>query len=818
MMLRVLKEKFFRLGHDEDGAALVITLAMFFLMYLGCMGVYAISMAVKERIHLQNAADAAAYSAAVVQADTLSRIATINRAMSWTYVDMTRHQMDYIVRRWLGHTCDHYERDMNGGTDEKGHKRDSLSDYNKNSVLYKPVHVYLSPFGPNAPCSAHRSFGVGYYIGADDVSPLMVHLNGRDPSKYRMPRNAGNVRLPSISSGHNELEALVRAKLVVNDAEYVLKYASIIPRLTACLPNDLEAIVKLTYDCLADLSPSVMTRLVLLDNLAQAQNIDLSVGGDIGVPLLMKNQINIDKFAIAKMNVCERYLALDLPNRVEACVKDVLDANLASFPPNAIMYTVQQFKALGDELAGQLPSYLMSFNHDMGYLRDIFNTETDENTFLSFSDYPNIYDTFETGINQWFVRGNGAHRTDGEYGIQRCYKHMTKSWIAHDKSINAGEPLSKFHATHSPLEPTSWNTKKLESADASCALFSEWMWWSDTWYCFRIWIPYPPGYITIHLNLPHYQEIWPSKPSCPHHSKPGLLGLKSGELTMPDWSSFFSVGSLTSAAKSHCIKKRKWRPPKFRSHDYTPNIDFGLRPLINKLASIDNLLGNYEPIEEYHDGCFIWPDLLSPRGSICKFTGYSRLYADDPHLYNKSYVGVKAMPLVLDSSYFGKAGTISVGIRRQNENVFVRFLNSIEGIFTAFDPDWNGVGEATHTYVFASAKAGYKDKGEAASSLAYKIDWQPGNQKWNLCQSDWDAVFVPVRKAYSDAISGFWLDGGDEMLEDWVQRDTDMWKPLGSGNEGDYTCRNIDAPRGMLLGNGHDGTLKWRELSHVMFH
>ena len=82
----ILRDKMLHLGSDEDGAALVVTLAMFFLMYLGCMGVYAMSMAVKDRIHLQNACDAAAYSAAVVQADTLSRIATINRAMSWTYV------------------------------------------------------------------------------------------------------------------------------------------------------------------------------------------------------------------------------------------------------------------------------------------------------------------------------------------------------------------------------------------------------------------------------------------------------------------------------------------------------------------------------------------------------------------------------------------------------------------------------------------------------------------------------------------------------------------------------------------------------------
>lgn len=110
-MLRVLRDKFLRLGRDEDGVALVTTLAVFMFMYLICMGVYAIGTAVKTRIHLQNACDAAAYSAAVVQADTLSRIATINRAMAWTYITMTRRQMDYIVYKWLEKACRDYDID-----------------------------------------------------------------------------------------------------------------------------------------------------------------------------------------------------------------------------------------------------------------------------------------------------------------------------------------------------------------------------------------------------------------------------------------------------------------------------------------------------------------------------------------------------------------------------------------------------------------------------------------------------------------------------------------------------------------------------------
>ena len=266
-MLKVLKDKFLSLGRDEDGAALVVTLAIFFLMYLGCMGVYAVSMSVKERVQLQNAVDAAAYSAAVVQADTLSRIATINRAMSWTYVDMTRHQMDYIVRRWLGHTCDHYEEDLNGGRDEKNKKHDGLEDYTNHSILLK------------GPCAFHKSFCGGWYIGADgNVSPppplSTVHLNGVTPGLHRMPKGSGKEKLPTSSSGHTTIESLVRARNLDFDAEYLLKYRAweLIGQVPLLASEQWE-ISKLTLDVLGNLKPSIQTVGVLRDNLAQTYKV-----------------------------------------------------------------------------------------------------------------------------------------------------------------------------------------------------------------------------------------------------------------------------------------------------------------------------------------------------------------------------------------------------------------------------------------------------------------------------------------------------------------------------------------------------------------
>jgi hypothetical protein len=66
---------------------------------------------IRQRIELQNAADAAAYSAAIVQADCNSRLAAINRAMSWTYAQMVRMEMDYVVDKWLWLTLKRWKAD-----------------------------------------------------------------------------------------------------------------------------------------------------------------------------------------------------------------------------------------------------------------------------------------------------------------------------------------------------------------------------------------------------------------------------------------------------------------------------------------------------------------------------------------------------------------------------------------------------------------------------------------------------------------------------------------------------------------------------------
>lgn len=101
-MIKVLRLKSAELAGDDSGVALAFTVTVSLAVFLFGFAVYACGEIVRERIELQNAADAAAYSGALVQADTISRIAVINKAMAWNYVMMTRRQMDHIVDNFLG--------------------------------------------------------------------------------------------------------------------------------------------------------------------------------------------------------------------------------------------------------------------------------------------------------------------------------------------------------------------------------------------------------------------------------------------------------------------------------------------------------------------------------------------------------------------------------------------------------------------------------------------------------------------------------------------------------------------------------------------
>ena len=111
-MLEGAKLTGLRFARDESGVVLAITLVVFLTLFVMACSVYAVGETVRQRIELQNAADSAAYSAAVIQADALSRIAALNRAMAWNYAQLGRFEMDFIVDKWLWKVVGEYLKDV----------------------------------------------------------------------------------------------------------------------------------------------------------------------------------------------------------------------------------------------------------------------------------------------------------------------------------------------------------------------------------------------------------------------------------------------------------------------------------------------------------------------------------------------------------------------------------------------------------------------------------------------------------------------------------------------------------------------------------
>lgn len=185
----------------------------------------------------------------------------------------------------------------------------------------------------------------------------------------------------------------------------------------------------------------------------------------------------------------------------------------------------------------------------------------------------------------------------------------------------------------------------------------------------------------------------------------------------------------------------------------------------------------------------------------------------------------------MTEKYFGPAGTITVGLAKYNENPWFGVLKGVTkyvengaalfGIHGAFNPfvEWS--------WALSSAKAGYKflEQKDAPGdylkedACAYRVSWPTSekNRSWNLCQSDWDAVFVPVRSnwlgvAKEEDEEIRWREEGSSDLLDGE------WEPLGAGSASrEFAVHNIKGlPR--MHNSGRVDTLQLGRLKDLFFH
>jgi hypothetical protein len=86
-----------RLHEDEGGAALVFAVITLFSLALAMFMVFQIGLVTTDRLQIQTAADAAAYSGAQVEANAINSIGQINDGMAYVHYASLRYVLDQIV-------------------------------------------------------------------------------------------------------------------------------------------------------------------------------------------------------------------------------------------------------------------------------------------------------------------------------------------------------------------------------------------------------------------------------------------------------------------------------------------------------------------------------------------------------------------------------------------------------------------------------------------------------------------------------------------------------------------------------------------------
>ena len=378
---------------DERGYAVMATLAIFLFLFVLCAAVYAVGETIHERIKIQNACDAAAYSAAAVQADGLSRMACVNRAMSWTYVQMSNRQMDYITYRWLWLTCKRFVED-----------RKNAEKYADQMILVADRELgffaILEAAISGALDALLKTFGLDLPCDTGDHRPSQT--NGR-------PWWAGQ-------SGRNEQKNIIS-----------LNKLPAVPRVT-------------THDNLN----SVRTVLAEI----------FDIGGPDGSANLLGRLIDYDKINIEQMNKALSRINYEMTRSMRETAENVLKASLVDSrraPQDSLSdyYVTISIPYARNPYSSEGSATNMSVSVS-SYFSPLRNTEPDERRFLQFQNgvkdlgaepLSALFPTFgfgnsstAFGIDQWFMRGKGVYdgeetdsivgtvRDEGTLGIQRVYK------------------------------------------------------------------------------------------------------------------------------------------------------------------------------------------------------------------------------------------------------------------------------------------------------------------------------------------------------------------------------------------------------------
>ncbi|MBR4251972.1 MAG: hypothetical protein IKQ15_06720 [Kiritimatiellae bacterium] len=691
-----------RLGREESGVALMLTLAVFLLLYVLCCSVFATAEIIHQRMQLQNACDAAAYSAAVVQADGLSRMAVVNRALAWTYIQLCREQMDYIVYKWLWLTWDRFKYDWHHKAEEAGFWKFQHYNFKDFDRLIKPIVKaigYMCGYtryeaGLHCRFSCHGEEGCGWHIGVEDSSgkryKRCVSLNGR------------------IDNGADFVDAEVIGGLV--DGLHERKWDEHVMEL---IDGHKKAISQLNT-MLGSLNTSMRKSIQQTVQFVLFENLPKDGDGK---------------------------LHLDEMGDIYWAVSGGMSAAPEAYRMNGFLVEEEEE---GEEGSGATGSFFDALS----------NTEEDEIQFLTMadgvpgrqagapgwmqgrpvvlSDYfglsvDGVEDPTQTedgitryaagGLDQWFVRGTTEEATSGKRivekgfrdppaGIQRVYKHSNREEGGQWRIRTHYRPNHVFRGDISAIGRMNFGEYRY-FFDLEQIL--NWILPGD--YTATVLI-YGSAVVTggasttiaealkqaiiqavggaiesvISSIVSQFSNVIDIPASCDHtqdrypdqcHNVKETTGL----VAQYEWqSAYWMCPWSISKRPFHRKKTKKYGHFRLPLAEFMGCKEHGYGRFMTWLPKEVAVLARGGSARNEYESCFINFDGTKDANRNTHLRGYARIYGDDKDIFDPQYyVGEVACPWILSESFFNGDGTILVGLARRQRNPFRKLVaNAVE--------------------------------------------------------------------------------------------------------------------------------------------
>lgn len=772
-----------RLRREEDGVIIACSLAVFLFLYvLGC-GVYALGTTIYEREALQNAADAAAYSAASIQADALSRMAMLNKALSYTYIQMSRKQMDCITAQWLRLVYQRYEEDSTWAynwasvffADGRNLPKDLFS-------FIKWIYDMLGMNNGNGLTSAvkncyllYKRNGEAWFCGSQGQVDTIL-INGRS--------------VPS---------ALLKSVVVSLENE------NAISSLKAAIVEDKQTLFLLnnTFPVIHE-SMCESMRLVIASVLSR--NLRAAFGDDA---------------------LDECYFATKIPEAV-------WNPYLASMTPSAQTVTrAGYFNVLnnveGDErrflgMAGEATMGGQSCPTTDWTLPDFFvspSTRDESGTLMQFFSSGGSRNLKSAGLDQWFVRGAKNSRIEGAAGIQRTFwtanakerlplgalevtrgNHLLSGDIGGQDNIVQQILSSILSAFVSMLDiqPSVCNSlpgkQVCRHINNTQALVAEYEWATAKW-------------LSWNLKKKRIKKFSPKKRWVCRTCENGGSFKPWGHIAIPKTycgASEHRKGrfwhDILGNAEEMFMMGDYWAPAS-ATHGYVekPKDNSGKKRLTIatilkglKMQFRLNRAGSDIPRETY-ESCAMG---IAVGSTPLFIRGCARIYGDDkaicrPHdevwtnpdgspktpeqLIDEVniYEGARAEPWILSERFFGPDGTITVAVAKRRRNPWMQLLGdaveSVRSLYSVGNPAGKNEAAGTYMWALSSGRAAFRDPVDGSLQGSYRYlnkerqhdglgDFEPGEsgcvcdttparleRQWNLCVTEWEPTLVPVAMA-----------------------------------------------------------------------